>query len=423
MSVTDLCTEFKCNGIKTLIRQALEAYKRQFWASLHEDRRQDADFSRPVFALAALYMTAEKHKHIVQVPAKNDLLKAGDVKEDEFKRIYENMKFLAHQALIDRAKEATAAAEAAAAASKAAAATERATAEVAAALLQQDYEAAAAAEEEIAGPAIATGGAESALSHGHIFGAISAPSAEDAAAAAAAPVFGVRNNTEKADEGVLSAKKGEERTACDSEEIETQEEEREQAGQVLEEVRKSPRRRGSDCKDGNRGRVRVRQENTGEDCEVVADSHETIDEVAEVEQIGPARKKTRAAEHVEQIEETKEATQEGEQEGLQDGKTKKESVEHGAPKARKTEEVVLQKGGQQTEEEKRENETPEESLKEGGEGGERELATPARGHIGAAASSKIVSGKNTVRKVDARRPMPSAVCKVSCHIRTHSHGM
>lgn len=46
VSVADLCTEFKCNAIKTTARQTLEAYKRQFWASLDEGRRQDADFSR-----------------------------------------------------------------------------------------------------------------------------------------------------------------------------------------------------------------------------------------------------------------------------------------------------------------------------------------------------------------------------------------
>jgi hypothetical protein len=46
VSVIDLCAEFKCNAIKTSVRQTLEAYKRQFWASLNEDRRQDADFSR-----------------------------------------------------------------------------------------------------------------------------------------------------------------------------------------------------------------------------------------------------------------------------------------------------------------------------------------------------------------------------------------
>jgi hypothetical protein len=44
--VAELCTEFKCNGIKTSIRQTLEAFKRQFWASLPENRREDADFSR-----------------------------------------------------------------------------------------------------------------------------------------------------------------------------------------------------------------------------------------------------------------------------------------------------------------------------------------------------------------------------------------
>jgi hypothetical protein len=46
VSVAELCTEFKCNGIKTSIRQTLEAFKRQFWASLPESRREDADFSR-----------------------------------------------------------------------------------------------------------------------------------------------------------------------------------------------------------------------------------------------------------------------------------------------------------------------------------------------------------------------------------------
>ena len=44
--MAELCTEFKCNGIKASIRQTLEAFKRQFWSSLPENRRQDADFGR-----------------------------------------------------------------------------------------------------------------------------------------------------------------------------------------------------------------------------------------------------------------------------------------------------------------------------------------------------------------------------------------
>ena len=45
--MAELCTEFKCTAIKTSIRQALEAYKRQFWSSLKtEEQQKNADFSR-----------------------------------------------------------------------------------------------------------------------------------------------------------------------------------------------------------------------------------------------------------------------------------------------------------------------------------------------------------------------------------------
>jgi hypothetical protein len=156
VSVLELCTEFKCNAIKASVRQALEAYKRQFWASLHEDRRQDADFSRyslgfvylrddgarlvarqycssycdfsfwvhseallvayprPVFAIAALYMTADKNKNLVKLPAKNELLKAGDVQEDEFKQVLAHMRELAKHAASSKVAEPRVAASTAA---------------------------------------------------------------------------------------------------------------------------------------------------------------------------------------------------------------------------------------------------------------------------------------------------------------------
>ena len=142
--MADLCSEFKCNVIKTSVRQTLEAYKRQFWASLHEDRRQDADFSRwvslqkviplhqvprpdtfelgrPVFAVVALYFTAERNKNVVKPPEKNQLLKAGDVQDSEFRRIYDHMKLLA----LEEAKASATAAAAAAAAAREQAAAEK----------------------------------------------------------------------------------------------------------------------------------------------------------------------------------------------------------------------------------------------------------------------------------------------------------
>ena len=48
--------------------------------------------------MAALYFTAEKHKHIVKVPLISELLKAGDVTEEEFQRIHKDMKHLAQAA-------------------------------------------------------------------------------------------------------------------------------------------------------------------------------------------------------------------------------------------------------------------------------------------------------------------------------------
>jgi hypothetical protein len=60
VSVAELCTEFKCNAIKTSIRQALEAYKRQFWSSLKtEEQQKNADFSR--FLQNTLPLTTHSH--------------------------------------------------------------------------------------------------------------------------------------------------------------------------------------------------------------------------------------------------------------------------------------------------------------------------------------------------------------------------
>lgn len=71
-------------------------------------------WNRPVFAVAALYIAAEKNKHVVKPPERNQLLKAGDVQDSEFKRIYDDMKRLA----LEEAKASAAASAAAAAAAK-----------------------------------------------------------------------------------------------------------------------------------------------------------------------------------------------------------------------------------------------------------------------------------------------------------------
>jgi hypothetical protein len=75
VSVSELCQDFKCNPVQAEARRLLENFKTQFWASLPEERRQYADFSRPVFAACALFITADKHKAIVKAPTKMDLMK------------------------------------------------------------------------------------------------------------------------------------------------------------------------------------------------------------------------------------------------------------------------------------------------------------------------------------------------------------
>jgi hypothetical protein len=74
--------------------------------------------SRPVFAVVALFITAEKNKHVVKPLQRNELLKASDVQEGEFSRIYHHMKLLASQEAKASAEASAAAAAAAAAAAK-----------------------------------------------------------------------------------------------------------------------------------------------------------------------------------------------------------------------------------------------------------------------------------------------------------------
>ena len=130
-------------------------------------------------------MTAEKHKHIVKVPARNELLKAGDVQEDEFKRIYDQMKLLADQTAKAAAAAASAQQQATAAAAAAAAKTSRQegsatdTAEAAAQVMRED-----------AGSAPAASAHPVAQASGYTLGISCPPTAEQAQAAAVAPMFG-----------------------------------------------------------------------------------------------------------------------------------------------------------------------------------------------------------------------------------------
>ena len=187
LSVADLCAEFKCNAIKASVRQALETFKLQFWASLPEDRRPDADFSRPVFAVAAFYMTAEKHKHVVKPPPKSELLRAGDVQEDDFKRILELMKKFAQDARVKAAGKAQQSAMAKAAAANAAAGS------VAAASLREQLPTAASATEAVATHACISEMQSEASSctsgAGQMLGSLES-SSEQQAAAESAPAFG-----------------------------------------------------------------------------------------------------------------------------------------------------------------------------------------------------------------------------------------
>ena len=64
------CADFKCNAIKGEVRHTLEVFKRQFWANLPAEKREAADFGRPVFPLVSLLLTAERHKLLVKIPAR-----------------------------------------------------------------------------------------------------------------------------------------------------------------------------------------------------------------------------------------------------------------------------------------------------------------------------------------------------------------
>ena len=100
VSINELCAEFSCNAIKASARQMLEVFKRKFWASLIEERREHADFSRPVFAVVAVILTAERHKAVVKVPDRKEMMQATGVKEDDYKYVREQMsKFCTPSAL------------------------------------------------------------------------------------------------------------------------------------------------------------------------------------------------------------------------------------------------------------------------------------------------------------------------------------
>ena len=191
---------------------------------------------RPVFAIVALYMTAEKNTHIVKLPAKNELMKAGDVPADEFKRIYDQMKSLAAEAAQAAARAApvqpAAAAAAAVPTQRIAAAAmaapgvsakdEDAHDEFQALLLEQDRQAAALLEQDEAAAdaaaradfAAAPGSSASSSTAappphaGQVLGSSAPLSADQAAAAAAAPVFGAKTegSAESADRPAAAAK-------------------------------------------------------------------------------------------------------------------------------------------------------------------------------------------------------------------------
>lgn len=167
---------------------------------------------RPVFAIVALYITAEKNKHIVKLPAKNELMKAGDVQADEFKRIYDQMKSLAAEALEASAKAAAVQAAAAAAkgipssaqritapgpAAPGASADDEGSTDTVQALMEQDSgaaslpaEATAAAQADLASLRSSASLPSSCPHDGHVLGSRAPLSAAQAAFAAAAPVFG-----------------------------------------------------------------------------------------------------------------------------------------------------------------------------------------------------------------------------------------
>jgi hypothetical protein len=100
VTINELCSEFSCNAIKSSARHMLEVFKREFWASLVEERRDSADFSRPVFAVVAVLMTAERHKAVVKIPDRKEMMQATGVTENDYKFVREQMaKFCTPSAL------------------------------------------------------------------------------------------------------------------------------------------------------------------------------------------------------------------------------------------------------------------------------------------------------------------------------------
>ena len=101
VTINELCAEFSCNAIKASARQMLEVFKREFWASLTEERRDNADFSRPVFAVAAVILTAERHKAVVKIPDRKEMMQATGVSEDDYKFVRDQMTKLCTPSLLE----------------------------------------------------------------------------------------------------------------------------------------------------------------------------------------------------------------------------------------------------------------------------------------------------------------------------------
>lgn len=92
-NIQELAVQFGCVRIAPSIQQCLATYRDKFLASLSELERKKADFSRPVFAAAAFYLVARKHKVKVD---KNRLLQQLYIAGPDFTATVTNMQQLCH---------------------------------------------------------------------------------------------------------------------------------------------------------------------------------------------------------------------------------------------------------------------------------------------------------------------------------------
>ena len=92
VSVHRMCLQFGCPELEGKVVRLLEEYRREFLKGLHESRRGSADFSSPVFAVAAFFLVAKKNKQSSSVSGgRRGLQEAYDLSAAEFSRVIQSM--------------------------------------------------------------------------------------------------------------------------------------------------------------------------------------------------------------------------------------------------------------------------------------------------------------------------------------------